>query len=259
MFLVLLFRFLRLLFSYFYWYNYIGFDFTMELNNIPNHVVIIPDGNRRWAKKNNLPSFEGHRRGLDVMRKIGKKARDLGIKVLSVWAFSTENWKRTKQEIEYLMDIYESWIDFNLKEAMSDKVRIIHIGRKDRLRSSLKKKLSDAEKKTKTFNKSYLCIGIDYGGRDEVVRGINIILKNKNIKRISQKEFYKYLDTKNLPFSNPDLVIRTSGEKRSSGFMIWQTAYSEHVSLDKYFPDFTPEDFEKCIDEYKSRRRRFGK
>jgi len=231
----------------------------MDPNSIPKHVAIIPDGNRRWAVKNNLPILEGHRRGFDVIKKVGKRARDLGIKVFSVWAFSTENWQRKKQEIEYLMDIFETWIDFHLKEAIEDNIRIIHLGRKDRLRDSLKKKLISAEEKTKTFKKHYLCIGIDYGGRDEIIRGINDVFKNKSLKKISENEFNKYLDTKDLPYPDPDLIIRTSGEQRSSGFMIWQTAYSEYVFSNKYFPEFTPEDLEKYINEFNYRRRRFGR
>jgi undecaprenyl diphosphate synthase len=229
----------------------------MAQNNTPKHVAIIPDGNRRWAKENNFPPFEGHRKGFDTIKLIGKKARELGIKTLSIWAFSTENWQRSKQEIEYLMDIYEMWIDFHLTEAIKDNVRIIHIGRKDRLRDSLRKKLENAENKTKSFNKYYLCIGIDYGGKDEIIRGINLLINSKKSK-ISEADFEKVLDTKDLPYPNPDLIIRTSGEQRTSGFMIWQSAYSEYIFYNKYLPDFTPLDFEKCIEDYKNRSRRFG-
>ena len=188
----------------------------MDLNDTPKHVAIIPDGNRRWAKKNNFPTFEGHRKGFEAIKLIGKKARELGIKILTIWAFSTENWQRSKQEIDYLMDIYETWIDFHLEEAIKDNIKIIHLGRKDRIRKSLRIKLKDAEKKTEFFNKNYLCIGIDYGGRDEIIRGVNSILNSKkNI--VTEKEFEKVLDTKDLPYPNPDLVIRTSGEQRTSG------------------------------------------
>lgn len=226
----------------------------MALNNIPKHVAIIPDGNRRWAKARNFPTFEGHRRGFNVLSKIAKKARDIGIKVFTVWAFSTENWNRSEKEVNYLMDIYERWIDENLKTAIKDKIRIIHLGRKDRIRKSLLKKLSDAENKTKKFNKSYLCLAVDYGGRDEIVRAIKKI-KNNSLK---ENEFNNFLDTKSLPYPNPDLIIRTSGQFRTSGFMTWQSAYSEYIVIEKHLPDFKVIDFMNCIETYKKRNRRFG-
>lgn len=227
----------------------------MLSNNIPNHIAIIPDGNRRWAKEKGFPSFEGHRRGFGVLSKIAKKAREIGVKVFTVWAFSTENWNRSEKEVNYLMDIYEKWIDENLKTAIKDKIKIIHLGRKDRIKKTLLDKLSDAENKTKKFNKSYLCIALDYGGRDEIIRS----LKKIKSKKINENEFEKFLDTKDLPFPNPDLIIRTSGEFRSSGFMIWQSAYSEYIFLDKFLPDFSVKDFEKCINLFIDRNRRFGR
>ncbi|MEX1052523.1 MAG: polyprenyl diphosphate synthase [Patescibacteria group bacterium] len=228
----------------------------MASNIIPKHIAIIPDGNRRWAKKKGLPTFEGHRRGFEIMRTVGRRVRELGIKILTVWAFSTENWNRSEEEIEYLMDIYESWVDMHLAEALRDKVRIIHIGRDDRIRESLRLKLKNAEQKTKKFDKYYLCIALDYGGKDEIVRAINSIKKNS---KVDEKGFEKYLDTKEVPFPNPDLVIRTSGEFRTSGFMPWQTIYSEYIILEKYFPDFTIKDLEECLTIYSKRKRRFGK
>lgn len=221
---------------------------------IPRHVAIIPDGNRRWAKAKGFPSFEGHRRGFGILSKIAKRARIIGVKVFTVWAFSTENWNRTKDEIEYLMNIYEKWIDDNLKTAIKDKIRIIHLGRKNRIKKSLMEKLTNAENKTKKFTSSYLCIALDYGGKDEILRAI----ENLKTKKLEESEFNKYLDTKDLPFPNPDLIIRTSGEFRSSGFMIWQSAYSEYIFLNKYLPDFTVKDFEKCISTFVHRNRRFG-
>jgi len=227
----------------------------MSSINIPNHVAIIPDGNRRWARERGLPTFEGHRKGFSIMKNIAKKAREIGIKVLTIWAFSTENWNRSKEEIVYLMDIYESWVDEHLKTALKDKVRIIHLGRKDRIKKSLADKLADAEEKTRDFNKFYLCIALDYGGKDEIVRAINKIKNNKNM---SEKGFEKFLDTYDLPYPNPDLIIRTSGEYRTSGFMIWQASYAELIILDKHLPDFTEDDFEESIKKYSKRNRRFG-
>ncbi|MCX7881187.1 MAG: polyprenyl diphosphate synthase [Patescibacteria group bacterium] len=226
--------------------------------NSLKHIAIIPDGNRRWARERGLPTFFGHKKGFDQSISLSKKSRELGIKILTFWAFSTENWKRSKEEVNYLMKLYEEMIDKNLKEALREKVRIIHLGRKDRLNQKLKEKIIDAEEKTKHFNKYYLTIALDYGGVDEILRTINKIKKLK-INNLDEKIFEKNLDTKDLPYPNPDLVIRTSGEVRTSGFMIWQTAYSEWIFYPKYFPDFTPSDLEKCVKEYQERQRRFGK
>jgi len=230
-----------------------------SMDNLLKHIAIIPDGNRRWAKEKGLPTFKGHKRGFNQAIEIGKKTRELGIKVLTLWAFSTENWKRTKEEISYLMDLYYQMIEINIKDALKEKIRIIHLGRKDRISNKLRLKIMEAEEKTKNFDKYYLAIALDYGGRDEIIRTINKINQSKiSIKNFSEEKINQFLDTKDLPYPSPDLVIRTSGEIRTSGFMIWQAAYSEWIFYPKYFPDFTPFDLEKCIEEYKKRKRRFG-
>lgn len=229
-------------------------------DKIPVHVAIIPDGNRRWAKERGLPTLEGHRRGFDIAIKLSNKARELGVKILSLWAFSTENWDRTTQEVGYLMKLYEQMIDRQLKEAMKNHTRLIHIGRKDRISVSLKEKIVNAEGETSKFDNNYLIIALDYGGRDEIIRAINTIKDSKsNIGKIDEKNFNQFLDTRNLPQPDPDLIIRTSGENRWSGFMMWQSAYSEYMFIDKYFPDFTPQDLENCIIQFNQRNRRFGK
>jgi undecaprenyl diphosphate synthase len=224
---------------------------------LPKHVAIIPDGNRRWAKEKNLPTFQGHRKGAEAADKIIRKARAMGITILSIWGFSTENWMRAKNETTSLMKLFEIKIDKYLAEALQQKVRIIHIGRKDRFSESLKNKIQNAEDQTKHFTQSFLVSALDYGGRDEIIRTIQKI-QNAKIKIQNENDINQFLDTKDLPYPNPDLVIRTSGEKRLSGFMIWQAAYAEYIFVDKYFPDFTPVDFEKSINEYVKRQRRFG-
>ena len=224
--------------------------------NIPNHVAIIPDGNRRWAKEKGLNTYEGHKKGFDQLIKIAKKARKLGIKVFTVWAFSTENWKRTQEEVGYLMKLYEIMLDKYLNDALKDKVRIIHIGRKDRINENLKNKIINIEAKTKSFDKNYLCIALDYGGRDEIVRAISNV--KDQISNIKENNFNKYLDTKDLPFPDPDLIIRTGGEQRLSGFMLWQSQYAELEFVKKYLPDYTDSDFENTIKEFSERQRRFG-
>jgi undecaprenyl diphosphate synthase len=228
--------------------------------NIPNHVAIIPDGNRRWAKEKGLPTFQGHQKGYQRGIEIGRRARKMGIKVLTFWAFSTENWQRTQEEVGYLMNIFKHLIDEYLKEALAEKIRIVHLGRKDRINNSLRKKLIVAEEKTKNFDNYYLAIALDYGGRSEILRSFQRIFNFKlPISKLNESNFYQFLDTKDLPYPNPDLIIRSGGENRLSGFMPWQSQYSEFIFLKKYFPDFTPDDFEACIKEYMNRQRRFGR
>ena len=229
----------------------------MSFSTVPNHVAIIPDGNRRWAREHNLPTLEGHRRGFNTAVKIGRKLRKLGVHTITIWAFSTENWNRTKEEVGYLMKMYELFVAKNLKEALKEKIRVVHIGRKDRMPKSLLKKLSESEEKTKEFKEYVLNIAIDYGGSDEVIRAIQKAKSSKST--LSEENFNQFLDTEGQPFPNPDLIIRTSGEKRTSGLMIWQAAYAEYVFLGKHFPDLKDEDMEYAVEEYSKRQRRFGK
>lgn len=220
---------------------------------IPHHIAIIPDGNRRWARERNLPTFEGHRRGFDSLVKVCRKSRKLGVKIMTVWAFSTENWKRTKKEVGYLMKLYEVMISSFLNEAINDHIRIVHLGRKDRINANLKNKIIDAENKTKHFKKYYLCIALDYGGRDEILRAV------KQNKILNETDLNAALDTASLPFPDPDLIIRTGGEMRLSGFMSWQNQYSELMFSEKYLPDFSPQDLTDSIKKFSDRKRRFGK
>ena len=159
------------------------------------------------------------------------------------------------------MKLYEIMLNKYFKEALREEVRIIHLGRKDRINNSLKNKIIDIEERTKKFDKFYLCIALDYGGRDEIIRAIsklNLPAGEKKSK-VSENNFNQFLDTKNLPFPNPDLIIRTSGEIRTSGFLTWQSAYSEYIFEKKYLPDYSESDFEKTILDFSNRQRRFGK
>jgi len=231
---------------------------------IPNHIAIIPDGNRRWAREHKFPTFEGHRRGFDVGIKIGRKIRSLGVNTTTFWAFSTENWNRATEEINYLMKLYEAFVDKNLKEALKEKIRIIHLGRKDRIPKSLLRKITNSEEKTKSFTKYFLNVALDYGGRDEIIRAIKKVQSSSRSNRdkvqsLTEGNFSKFLDTKEQPYPNPDLIIRTSGEQRTSGLMIWQAAYAEYVFLNKHFPDLKDEDIDYAVQEYSRRQRRFGK
>lgn len=232
----------------------------MEYDNVPYHIALIPDGNRRWADAHHLPAFEGHRRGSEVSQMIVRRAWDIGIKIMSLWGFSTENWSRSDSEVHLLMTLFSDLLDKHLAEALERKTRILHIGRKDRFSKHLRDKISSVVEQTAHFSEHYLVVGLDYGGKDEIVRAVREISKSQLTGDALTAEIVeRYLDTKDLPQSSPDLVIRTGGEQRTSGFMPWQTDYSEWLFVDKLFPDFTQEDLNGCIEDYQQRKRRFGK
>jgi undecaprenyl diphosphate synthase len=224
---------------------------------LPNHIAIIPDGNRRWAKAHNLPTFEGHRRGAETTIKLSRKVRELGIPVLTFWAFSTENWSRTKDEVNAIFGLHHILSGY-VKEAIKDNVRITHLGRKDRLPQELLKVIEDAEEKTKENTQYYLNIALDYGGQDEILRTIHK-LTHEELENLTPDTFANNLDTGSLPHPNTDIIIRTGGEKRTSGFMPWQSTYAEYFFLDKFFPDLSDKDIEDIVTEFGERQRRFGK
>jgi len=225
----------------------------MEKISTPKHIAIICDGNRRWAKERNLPSFEGHKKGFENIKKLSKKGKELGVSIMTFWVFSTENWKRAVDEVGYLMKLAEDVIEVQMKEAIEEETRIVHIGRKDRIPDGLRKKIENAEEKTKQFSKYYFVIALDYGGHDEIERAV------KKMDGSQTEQIDNYLDTKILPYPNPDLIIRPGGEERLSGFMTWQAAYSEYYFSDLYFPEFGPEALVESIKEFSERKRRFGK
>lgn len=225
----------------------------MEEVKIPRHIAIIADGNRRWAKERGLPPFEGHRNGFENIKKLSKKAKQLGVQIITFWIFSTENWKRATDEVGYLMNLGEKVIDSQMKEAIQEETRIVHIGRKDRIPERLRIKIENAEEQTKRFTKYYFVIALDYGGHDEIERAV------KKMKDVQTEKIADYLDTSILPYPNPDIIVRTSGEERLSGFMTWQSAYSEYYFSPLLFPDFNAEALEKVVGEYSARNRRFGK
>ena len=226
-------------------------------NNIPNHVAIIPDGNRRWAKERGLPTFAGHKAGADRIREISKHAKGIGISTLTFWALSTENWvKRPGDEVKYLIALISDLVRELNKDAEKNETRFIHLGRKDRLPKSLINLVRETEEKTQNYSKHHLNIGLDYGGRDEILRAVG---KARKIdEEITEELFSSLLDTAGQPHPNPDLIIRTSGEQRLSGLMPWQSDYAELYFEKAYLPDFTTEKFDEALADYASRKRRFG-
>lgn len=226
---------------------------------IPHHVAIICDGNRRWARARNLPNFMGHSKGFDVTPQLARAARFYGVHTLSFWAFSTENWDRSPAEIKFLMQKYEWFVSRHVAEAKKEQVRLIHLGRKDRLPTTLVQKIVKAEAETKHFTKYVLNIALDYGGRDEIVRAVKkIAQKQEIINNLDEKNFNQFLDTHDQPYPYPDLLIRLSGEQRTSGMFCWQGAYEEIYWLPKHFPDFSAEELRQALLDFSRRRRRFG-
>jgi len=226
---------------------------------VPDHIAIIPDGNRRWARARGISTLKGHKAGFDRAVELGKAARSLGVHTVSMWGFSTENWDRTTEEVTYLMKLYRKLIDDYLKDAHKDKVRIVHFGRKDRLPGFLLKKIEKAENETRKYKKFVANIGLDHGGQDDILRAVRKILEDSvPAEKITEELFEKYTDFHDQPYPYVDLMIRTSGEQRTSGFLLWNSAYTEYYWENDHFPDFTADKLKEAIIDYSRRRRRFG-
>jgi undecaprenyl diphosphate synthase len=233
-------------------------DSKKELTRIPEHIAIIMDGNGRWATARGLPRLAGHKAGTENLRQIINAAVDFGVKYLTIYAFSTENWSRPQDEVKGLMLIIEDVIERELAELNQKGVQLRHIGRLEGLRPKLVQKVKDAIQLTKDNDRLVLCIAFNYGGRDEITCAIRRMLTDKlTPSNISEELVSRYLFTSGIP--DPDLVIRTSGEMRISNFLIWQAAYSELYITPTYWPDFDKEELRKAIIEYGCRDRRYGK
>lgn len=227
---------------------------------IPYHLAIIPDGNRRWAKKRGLPAFMGHRQGFKRLKELCHVVRKWGIHTMTIWAFSTENWQRNKSEVNYLMKLYQTIIKSYLKEAQEEGIKIVHLGRKDRIPQQLAETIAQAEKITQKNTNHILNIALDYGGRDEIIRAVEKAKRSKlKTQSLNEDNFNQFLDTSGQPYPYPDLLVRTSGEIRTSGFLPWQISYTEFYFTQKHLPDFTVEDLKEAILEYDLRERRQGK
>ena len=232
----------------------------VNLDNLPEHIAIIMDGNRRWAKKNNLTTPQGHKEGAENLKRISKFANKLGIKYLTVYAFSTENWKRSKEEVGAIMKLLNFYI-LDFFKSYDENIKVNVIGRMSDIPDDLQKEIKSVEEKTKDNTGLVLNIAFNYGGRDEIVSAVKNIARDVvegkiKIEEITEDTVSNNLYTANQP--DPDLLIRTSGEERISNFLPWQISYSEFVFTDKYWPEYSNTDLLESIQIYQKRTRRFG-
>ena len=234
-----------------------------EKNNrtVPQHIAIIMDGNGRWAKKRGLPRTAGHKAGGETFRRIANYCRSIGVKYLTVYAFSTENWKRSEEEVSGIMFLLERYLTEALRDMEKNGVCFRFFGDLSRLSPKLRKLCEDAQSQSKAYHEVQVNFCLNYGGRDEIIRAARAFAADVAAGRCSadsltEAGFENYLDSAGVP--DPELVIRPSGEQRTSNFLNWQSAYSEFVFMDVLWPDFMPEHLDKAIEEYYRRNRRFG-
>lgn len=233
------------------------------MNNVPKHVVLFPDGNRRWAKQRRLPTIKGHQEGYRNLIKFCQWCKNRGVKTLTAFGFSTENWKRPTREVNYLMKLLEHNLSKIISKSQNQKhfqkegIKIRVIGQKERLPESLQKTIERVEDSTKNHSEINLNLAVSYGGRWDILQAFKKIFNEKTpLENITEDLVNNYLTTAELPV--PDLIIRAGGEKRLSNFLLWQAAYSELYFSDKLWPDFTERDLEGALEEYALRQRRFG-
>ena len=228
---------------------------------MPRHIAIIMDGNGRWAKKRGLPRTAGHSAGAEAFRRIANYCRTLGVEYLTVYAFSTENWKRSADEVGGIMKLLGAYLKEALRDMEKNRVRFCFFGDLSRLSPELQKLCREAMERSGEYAEVQVNFCLNYGGRDEIVRGIRAFAADVAAGRatpemLTEELFGTYLDSAGVP--DPELVIRPSGEQRTSNFLLWQSAYSEYVFMDVLWPDFGPEDLDEAIEEYNRRNRRFG-
>lgn len=228
----------------------------LTANSLPKHVAFIMDGNRRWARGKGLSPFKGHILGEDRIEPLIDYAIEKGISHLTFWAFSTENWNRQKQEVDFLLNMFRNDLAKKVDSFHSKNVKLNIIGNLTMFPKDIQEKTQEWMDRTKNNTKITVNVALSYGGRDEIIRGIEKYLKT-NKEKLTVKNFGDFLDTAGQP--DPDFLIRTGGEQRLSGFLTWQLEYAELYFTDTYWPDFSPEEFEKALIEYQRRQRRFGK
>ena len=233
----------------------------METENFPKHIAIIMDGNRRWAKQKKIPVKLGHKTGADNIKTLAKYANKIGVKYLTVYAFSTENWKRSKEEVEGLMFLIKTYGNSFIKEIDEDNIKINILGDMEGLSEGVRKMLEKSMNETKDNTGLVLNIAFNYGGRAELIKATKEIALDLKAGKISENDINEELISNHLytaQMPDPDLLIRTSGEMRISGFLIWQISYTEFLFVNKYWPDFSEEDLDSAIEEYQKRNRKFG-
>ena len=230
---------------------------ALDKNNLPFHVAITMDGNGSWATQRKLPRSAGHDKGLHTVKTIVKAAADIGIKYLTLYIFSTENWKRTEAEVGFLMNLIHTHLKQELNFYKENGIRLNHIGDLNALPEGIQKDILEAIDDTKSFDGMTLNLAINYGGRDEILRGIKKLIKDgKKSEEITEQLVSSYLDMPQSP--DVDLLIRTGGEKRLSNFLLWHIPYAEQIYIDTLWPDYTVEQFYDNIEEFQKRNRRFG-
>jgi undecaprenyl diphosphate synthase len=232
-----------------------------DLTTVPRHIAIIMDGNGRWAKERGLPRTEGHRRGAESVRAMTEACRELGVQYLTLFAFSSENWKRPKREVDALMKLLELYLKREVKEMMKNNIKLQAIGRLHDLPESCQRELHRAIENTANNTELTLILALSYGGREEIVDGVKSLIESiekghLDKAMINNEVFSKHLYTRYYP--DPDLLIRTSGELRLSNFLLWQLSYTEFYITDKLWPDFRKPELEEAIASYSKRQRRFG-
>ena len=225
-------------------------------DTLPKSVGIIMDGNRRWAKEHGLPTLEGHRRGYDKLSEVASWCREFGVDEVIVYAFSTENWNRAKEEVAYLLDLFRHGVKSQIENAMKEGTKLLFPGERSMFPKDIQELIVKGEEETQGNTKGTMAIALSYGGRSEILSAIKRILPEK-IPELTEEEFEKHLWTGGL--EDPDMIIRTSGEQRLSGFLTWKSVYSELFFTDTFWPAFTKEEFARMLKEYGERKRRFGK
>ncbi len=224
---------------------------------VPTHVGIIMDGNGRWAQKRGQMRTQGHLEGLQTAKKIVQAASDLGIKYLTLYTFSTENWKRAAEEVNFVMGLVKKYLPAEFDFYRKNKIRIRHAGNEDGLPKDILSEIQSVVNDTASFEGLTVILALNYGGRDEITRAVNrIICEGKAQLPIDEKMIQSYLDNPDVP--DPDLIIRTAGELRTSNFLIWEAAYAEYIISGKLWPDWEAEDLEQALEEFQQRDRRFG-
>ncbi len=233
-------------------------SFQVDMKNLPLHIAFIMDGNGRWAKNQGKPRSAGHREGLTAAKRIVKAASDIGIKYITLYAFSTENWKRTEDEVAFLMNLISRHLRKEMDFYVKNRIRVVHSGDFSALPDSVKYEITSVTEATAGFKGTAVNLAINYGGRDEIIRAVNRIYDKSPEKRspVTEQEISENLDCADFP--DPDLIVRSAGERRLSNFLLWQCAYAEFYYSDKLWPDWDKSDLDAAVSSYRNRNRKFG-